>query len=514
MTAKRALTALSLPLSASVALAACGGGVNPAMQGREGMLSQTAIAKKCDEAKEGHDRPFVVEWDATDLASFEAAAQQRTLLVKYEGCSLKVLYECRDPVSITRFGAYGLPQFTSGTVQGFDMKNEGELYAKLPLGASSLSGRLKEGESLHLQYFVSGVATSSRESIFANELRGVPGCEGATHFVWGYNLGAFELETQSRAAAEANASVAGLGSGGGRGSRESVQIGHGGTIASCSTQDQRGCRVPVRLALRPVRPGDNPLDKAGGGIAALGAGGAVAGGAVPASVVAAKEAATAAASASEALAEANRMLHDKHDGVACLALIDRALAIDPRRADDRGVRFNYPRCLMRAGQCEEGKKRLRELFASEDTKRLKSDEALDLEVRNASNMECSSATAKNDTDFVLRASRELADAARAKDVKDCKAGFEKVISKVKSADAEVRAARAAREAATSQSPWNSATSSLSAAAKCVAEGESCAAGLAYHKRAYCLQLRDMKGCEKTATQNWDTQKTLGHLTCK
>ncbi len=116
-------------------LFACGGAsnVNPVMQGREGMLSETAIAKKCEEAKEGHDRPFVVEWDATDLASFEATAQQRTLFVKYDGCSLKVLYECRDPVAISRFGTYGPPQFTSGTVQGFDIKNEGELYAKLPL---------------------------------------------------------------------------------------------------------------------------------------------------------------------------------------------------------------------------------------------------------------------------------------------------------------------------------------------------------------------------------------------
>jgi hypothetical protein len=151
---------------AALLLLACGGaGVHPAMQGKEGMLSSTAIAKKCEEAKEGHDRPFVVEWDATDLASFEAAARQRTMFVKYEGCSLKVLYECRDPNVLSRFGAYGSPDFTSGAVQGFDIRNQGELYAKLPLGASTLSGRLHEGEALHLKYFVSGVATSSRESV-------------------------------------------------------------------------------------------------------------------------------------------------------------------------------------------------------------------------------------------------------------------------------------------------------------------------------------------------------------
>lgn len=490
-------------------LFACGGAsnVNPVMQGREGMLSETAIAKKCEEAKEGHDRPFVVEWDATDLASFEATAQQRTLFVKYDGCSLKVLYECRDPVAISRFGTYGPPQFTSGTVQGFDIKNEGELYAKLPLGAATLSGRIQGGESLHLKYFVSGVATNTRESIYGNEIKAAGGCEGATHFVWAYNLGAFELETRSRGAAEGNASVAGIGSAGGHGSHEKAQVGQGGSIESCSTQDQRGCRVPIRLALRPVRAGDNPLDK-GGAVAA------VPGAAPPPATGPNQESMVAAQSAREAITEASRLLHEAHDGAGCLRLLDRALALDPRSADDRGLRFTYPRCLMRAGKCEEGTKRQRELMASEDQKRLKTDDALDVEARDVSNQECPSATAKNDIDFVLRASRELSASVQAKDPKECKAGFEKVMSKVKAADDQTREAYKAHKHPTGQHPWNMATSALASAASCIAEATSCAEGLKYHKRAYCLQLRDMKGCERTATENWKTQLKLGHIKCK
>ncbi|RYZ60681.1 MAG: hypothetical protein EOP08_14535, partial [Proteobacteria bacterium] len=250
----RLVRSCSLTFALVSAFLACGGrGVNPAMQGKEGMLSETAIAKKCEAAKEGHDRPFVVEWDATDLSSFESAARQRTLFVKYEGCSLKVLYECRDPNVVARFGAYGPPDFTSGTVQGFDIQNQGELYAKLPLGAATLSGKLEEGEALHLKYFVSGVATSTRESIYRNELASAGGCDGATHFVWGYNLGAFELDTRSKTAAEAEGSMAGVGTAGGKGSREQSAVARGGDIASCSTQDQRGCRVPIRLSLRAIR---------------------------------------------------------------------------------------------------------------------------------------------------------------------------------------------------------------------------------------------------------------------
>lgn len=489
-------------------LAACGGrGINPAMQGKEGMLSQTAIAKKCEEAKEGHDRPFIVEWDATDLASFEVAARQRTMFVKYEGCSLKVLYECRDPNLSARFGAYGTPEFASGTLQGFDIKNQGELYAKLPLGAASLSGRLEEGESLHLKYFVTGVATNTRESIYRNELSSAASCEGATHFVWGYNLGAFELDTTSKTAAEAEGSMAGVGAAGAKGSREQANVGRGGEISSCSTQDQRGCRVPIRLSLRPIRPGDNPLDKPGA-VANVGPGGAPPG--LPAGM---QESLNVAQSSREAITEATKLLNESQDGVGCLKLLDKALALDPRNAEDRGLRFTYPRCLMRAGKCDEGMKRERELLASEDPKRILTDANLDSKARNTANMLCPSSTAKNKLDLVLRSGHELSAAARAKNTKECKSGFEKVLGNLKAADEEYKVLRESsgpREV----HPPSTMVSTLSEGVKCIAETTTCAEALPYHKRQYCHQLHDMKGCEKTAQENWDTMKKLGHLTCK
>lgn len=467
---------------AVVLLAACADPVTPLPQGRDGMLSQTSVAKKCEEAKEGHDRPFVVEWDATDLASFEAAAQQRTMFVHYEGCSLKVLYECRDPAVVTRFGAYGSPQFTSGTVQGFDIQNEGELYTKLPLGAATLSGRVAGGEALHLEYFVSGVATSSRESVFTKELAGMPGCETATHFVWAYNLGAFELETSAKSSAEAKVAVGSAG-GGGRGQKAHAEVGHGGSIASCSTQDQRACRVPIRLALRPVRPGENPLDRA------------------PAPQAATPAPANAA---NDAVTEANRLLYEKKDGPGCLKLLDRALALDPRTVDNHVLKNDYPRCLMRAGRCDEGTKRLRELFAADDPKRLKSDAQLDAEVYAQANGECPSSTAKNDGDFVVRASRELLDSAAAKDVKECRAGFERVLARTKGAEAQPGA----------QHPRSVAPAALTEAAKAIAAGTSCSEGFPYYERAYCYQLRGASECKRVAKDSWETLRKMGQISCK
>lgn len=471
------------------------------------MLSQTAIAKRCEEAKEGHDRPFVVEWDATDLASFEAAARQRTMFVKYEGCSLKVLYECRDPNIVARFGAYGQPELTSGGVQGFDVKNQGELYAKLPLGAATLSGRLEEGESLHLKYFVSGVATNTRETIYRGELTSAAGCEGATHFVWGYNLGAFELDTTSKTKAEAEGSMAGIGAAGAKGSRESESVGRGGEIASCTTQDQRGCRVPIRLALRPVRAGENPLDRP----AAMA--GMPSGGGSPALPAGMQESIDAAQAARESIQEAIRLLNEAHDGAGCLKLLDKAQALDPRSAEDRGLRYTYPRCLMRAGRCDEGTKRERELLASEDSKRIKTDEKLDAEARNKSNSECPASTAKNSIDFALRAGHELGEAAVAKNPQQCKVGFDKLFGKLKAADAEYKTMRNEHKGAEVQAP-SGVVSTLAAGVKCIAEGTSCKDALPYHIRHYCYQLRDMSGCEKIATENWETQKKLGQLHCK
>lgn len=474
------------------------------------MLSQTAIATKCEEAKEGHDRPFVVEWDATDLSSFEAAAHQHTMFVKYEGCSLKVLYECRDPNVVARFGAYGPPQFTSGGVQGFDVKNQGELYAKLPLGAATLSGRLEEGESLHLKYFVSGVAQNTRESIYEGELASASGgCAGATHFVWGYNLGAFELDTTSKTAAEAAGSMAGIGAAGAKGSRESANVGRGGEISSCTTQDQRGCRVPIRLSLRPIRAGENPLDKPG----AMAAGAAAAGNAPPGLPSGMQESLNAAEASREAIAEASRLVNESHDGVGCLKLLDKAQALDPRAADNRGLQFAYPVCLMRAGQCEEGIKRQRELLASEDPKRFKTDEKLDGEARNKANRECPSSTAKNAIDFALRAGHELSDAARAKNTKACKTGFDKLFGKLKEAEDEYRALRKSSQTSEVSSP-STVVSTLGAAVKCIAEGSSCKEALSYHVRQYCYQLRNTTNCERIATENWETKKKLGQLTCK
>jgi hypothetical protein len=444
------------------------------------MLSTTTVAQRCQEAARGHDRPFVVEWDATDLATFEAKAARDTVFVRYHGCDIEVVDGCADAVSPGRFGSYGTPQFTSGATQGFDVKNEGELYAKLPLGASQLSGKIAAGESLHLKYFVTGVAIDSRAAVYEAELAGVRACAGATHWVSAYNVGAFELSSTEQSSREGSAAVAGD-------SRSHAQatVASAGDFTSCSTQDQRACRVPIRLALRPILPGSDP---AGAPVRAPEAssdrGLVSAGGGSP-------------AEQAKALWEDAERKHDAGDGKACLDEANRALAFDVHLGDSADFKELRARCEMAAGQCDQGTADLRATLAAADTRREEPDSRLDMMAREASNEECSSGTAKNDADFIQRAARELEAAASVvtPDGPRCKAlidGITAHLKTIKTGDASFNDHAYAR-----------GTSVYERAAACVAASSGrCSDGVAV-VQSQCV-LVSGTGCRDSAAASWKT----------
>jgi hypothetical protein len=472
--------------------ASCGGKMTPpTMEGREGMLSRSAVAEQCDQASKNHLRPFVIQWDATDLADFEAKARGGTVLVRYEGCELVPLYACMD--ATRPFGSYGTPEFTSGTVQGLEVQNEGELYGKLPLGAVSLSGRLQAGESLHLKYFVSGVATASRDSVYRDEVERMDACKGATHFVYAYNLGAFELESMESSSGEVGASALG-GEVGGKRSSSEKQLGHGGTIASCSTQAQTACRVPIRVELRPIQSGAAPVASR-----------------TPIPNVPTNPNATQDALANVEKAKqiadlqvsAGRVLNDKKDGAACLAMLDRALALDPNLQKQNLFSSVRTRCLMRANQCDQGKKELREHLAAEDTERRLTDEKLDEEVRKVANRECSSSQTTNAADRMIRADRELREIP-ATDAAACLARFELFEKNMPNAGKngeDDRARTLARNA-------------MPGLIRCVAKEKGCDTGKKLWVRFIKVRNPNIKNPQRDADREWPREAKRGDLTCQ
>ncbi|MBI2394062.1 MAG: hypothetical protein HYV09_31110 [Deltaproteobacteria bacterium] len=482
----------------------CGGGsvkgsADVKVKGRAQMLDATAVAKKCDEAAHGHERPFVVEWDATDLASFEAKAARDTVFVKYTGCKIEVLDRCSDNSIAGKFGTYGQPQWTSGTVQGFDIADEGELYAKLPLGAVSLSAKVAAGETLHLKYFVSGVAIDSRDMVYAKDLAGYPGCQGATHFVSSYNLGAFELESTSHVEGEAEASSFGAGAGG-KAKHKEAQLGHGGDLKSCTTNNLNACRVPIRLVLRKIEAAPDAPTVAGAGTPTPPP---TPGGPTLAE---ASEKGLAMDQANKAYQSAIAKLA-QGDGEGCLKDFDRALKLDPNQFDNEGAKITRARCLMRAGKCEQGTKDYRATIAAQDTKKIISEEDLDKRARTFANAECPASTATNAVDFVERASREMNEltldysTGKTKPVtaKVCKAKFDAIYAKVTKLDPKDATAMSAKQ---------QGINALDRGAECVARAGKCSDGEPLYVEAYKLRLPGMSGIDKTAKDNWATRIKL------
>ncbi len=484
----------------ALALAACGGNVAaPTMQGRAGMLSQTAVAQKCDEAKKGHERPFVVEWDATDLASFEAKASRDTVFVRYEGCSLQVLDRCSDANAPGKLGAYGTPTFTSGTIQGFDITNEGELYAKLPLGAANLSGRVQAGESLHLQYYVSGVAQNTRDAIYESDLAGKPGCEGATHFVWAYNLGAFELTSSENVSGEADVS-AGMGSAGGKRSSQRRSVSSGGKLSSCESQDQRGCRVPIRLALRPITAGQNPVEAS----PAVAQGGAGKGD--EATTVTGESAASNAASL---VARAKEKL-EAGDGASCVDLLAKAVGFDARLVNDHETKKLRARCVMASGKCADGTRDYRAALAASDTKRELEDWQLDNAAREESNRWCPSAGTTNHADFIVRAYRELKAMEKVKDRRGCERLADGLAEHKKAMLAEMPGMPVA-ERMKSEQASNLASNGFLLAARCVAAATGkCSDALAVLLKE-CKTV-ETSGCAESMKKSFEATKS--YYQCK
>jgi hypothetical protein len=337
---------------------ACGGA--PAVSGtresgQSNLMNDTfAGQNRC--SPKNHERPFVVEWDATDMSSFEARADRDVVFVRYEGCDLKVLDSCSDDSVKGALGAYKAVDWTSGQLEAIDVANEADLYAKLPLGASSLGGRVKAGEKFHMEYYVTGTRTATRAEIGRADLAKIAGCKGATHYVYAYNLGAFALGSASNIQGTVGGSAFGFGAGGTQTSSRKADK-KGGELGTCkadTAKETQGCRVPIRLTLHALVDGDSQDAKASRAPdtdASLNKAGQL-------------EAQLDAARRSSAHYDSAHTKLLARDGASCLKeldLGDKESKAEKSR-DPQALLRERATCVMLAGQCDAGKKQLRSAF--------------------------------------------------------------------------------------------------------------------------------------------------------
>lgn len=299
---------------------------------------------------EEHTKPFVIEWDATDMSSFESIAANDVVFVKYVGCDLRVLDECKNDSIRGEQGAYKPPEWTTGQLETVDIGNSGELYAKLPLGHATLGARVQGGEKFHMEYYVAGTRYASRDAVYTADLEGRYGCEDATHFVYGYNLGAFALGSANELNIEAGGSAYGFGAGGKRESHHNVDK-KGGDLAVCtsdSATEVAGCKSPIRLNLRKIRPGESPeaeAMKAPDDATSLTAAAAI------------NQKLEMSSDAQAHWDSANRKAA-AGDGKGCLKELDIRDKLDPKnKSTDPKTYYaqTRARCVMLAGKCDAGK---------------------------------------------------------------------------------------------------------------------------------------------------------------
>lgn len=347
------LSLLSLSFIAPLGLAGCGTKIPKTAptrdSGQSGLMNDSFAGQNACNPKNAL-RPFIIEWDATDKSSFEAYANSDVVMVRYEGCDMVVLEECRNDSIRGSQGAYKPVEWTSGALEKLDITNQGELHAKLPLSVGTLGGRVSGGEKFHMEYYVAGTRTSTRDAVYRADIASNPGCEGATHFVYGYNLGAFALGSLNELNASVEASVYGFGAGGSTNKSRKADK-QGGDLSTCksdSASEVEGCKAPIRLTLRPIREGENPQKeamKAEDTPESLNAAGMV-------------NLKMELSSMAQSHIDSAQAKLASRDGKGCLSELDAYDKLEPKRkSTDPKIGWAQYRsmCLMLAGKCDAGK---------------------------------------------------------------------------------------------------------------------------------------------------------------
>jgi hypothetical protein len=187
---------------ACIAVAGCGGG-NAASQLARPPDFDPPNQTKCGVVK-SQARPLVIEWPSPDRMALEGKLRQGLAVVRYEGCEMELLPRCSVPA---RYG-YVPATWSEDRVV---IRNHDDLYANLPVGAARLESRLDRGGALTVEMDLVGSYVAQRAEVRTEELQGE--CAGATHFVYGATVGAFQFYADADAQVGGNAGIGPFGGG-------------------------------------------------------------------------------------------------------------------------------------------------------------------------------------------------------------------------------------------------------------------------------------------------------------
>lgn len=207
---------------------------------------------KCHEVAGTGVEPLVVDWKPDERGALEEVMHDGIAVVSYSCEGMKLLKECKVP------GSYGFLGMTRRE-QVVRLSNSDEVRANLPLGggllAVKIGGELQRGATLDIAMVSVGKRRTTWTSVTKADLTGT--CEGATHFVRAATVGAFAMETGTKAHAKVAAEMFGAGTEAGSDSERNVKT-REGDVGDCtkaapsSPAAPEQCGAAIRLVLAPI----------------------------------------------------------------------------------------------------------------------------------------------------------------------------------------------------------------------------------------------------------------------
>jgi uncharacterized protein len=197
--------------------------------------------------------PFTVDWSDGDRLALESEMQDGVALVKFTCEGVEVLRGCDVPGDYRYKGISKKTKLVTMNDMGSIKANIGGTV-NLP---SEFKAEMSQGSSLNLAYVLVGAQNTTVRNVSTANIQ-QPHCQGATHFVYEAQVGAFALETSAQGEVKAAADVLGYGSiSGEAASKKKVRVTDGEPQAcdSSSSKDREateGCQALMRVSLIPL----------------------------------------------------------------------------------------------------------------------------------------------------------------------------------------------------------------------------------------------------------------------
>jgi TPR repeat protein len=203
---------------------------------------------------ERRGEPLVVDWKPEQRGDLEELMHDGIAVVAYSCDGIKLLKDCKLE------GSYGYLGMTKRE-QLVRLENSDEVRANLPTLGGGLSakigGELARGSTLDVAMVMVGKRRTTWKEPSVDDLKGT--CQGATHFVRSALVGAFVMETGTKAKVRAAAEILGAGAEAQSSSDKSTRN-QEGDPKDCSnsspdaTKPPAQCGAAVRLELLAIAP--------------------------------------------------------------------------------------------------------------------------------------------------------------------------------------------------------------------------------------------------------------------